>query len=201
MKRMLAVFALFALLAIPAKSFAEDKIAVVNVSKVIFDAREFDDLKTAWSTKTAELEKDANNLKVDLQTKQKLRDDTLKPGNPDYEAMTLDLLKMQNERGYKLQLDQVMLANQQKQAMSNMVAKIRTAVEALAKEKGYTLVINDYKPRITEDVLNKMDVNQFTDFLLQSQTIMYTNTDTDITQAIVDRLDAEYSSSSPAKTE
>lgn len=200
MKHMLAALVLISLLALPSAARAEDKIAVVNVTQVIFGVREFETMKNAWTVKTSEMEKEENNLKNELTSKQTQRDQTMKPGTPEYEKLTLDLLKMQNEGNFKLQLERALMAGQQKQAINALFGKIKTAVDDLAKERGYTLVLNDFKPQITEQALNEMNINQFINFMLQSSTIMYTNTDTTITDEIIDRLDAAYSAE-PAKTE
>ena len=91
-----------------------------------------------------------------------------------------------------------MLNGQQKQAVNALYAKVRTTVESVAKEEGYTLVINNLIPQITEQAVNEMNINQFLSFILQSSTIMYSDPSINITEKVLTKLDAEYSDTAPA---
>ncbi|HQY87868.1 MAG TPA: OmpH family outer membrane protein, partial [Tepidisphaeraceae bacterium] len=108
------------------------------------------------------------------------------------------ILKKQNEGNFQLQLAKAMLNGLQKQAVNALYAKVRTTVESVAKEEGYTLVINNLIPQITEQAVNEMNINQFLSFILQSSTIMYSDPSINITEKVLTKLDAEYSDTAPA---
>jgi|GEM_PF-6816718 len=198
MKRILAALVVTATLTFATPSFAQDKMAIVDVAIVMTKAKEFDSLKNGWTVKGKDLENEEAKLKNDLATLQSQRDATMKMGSPEFDKMTLDILKKQNEGNFQLQLAKAMLNGQQKQAVNALYAKVRTTVESVAKEEGYTLVINNLIPQITEQAVNEMNINQFLSFILQSSTIMYSDPSINITEKVLTKLDAEYSDTAPA---
>lgn len=155
------VLGLSALLACGAAS-AEVKVAAVKASELILKSPQFkagqDKMKAEFEKRGKDLEGDAKKFQDDVKKFEKEADML----SADKRAATeKDLRSRQVDLTYKQKQLQEDVQNRDRQLSQEMQEKIKGVITALAKEKGYDLVVQDpvYATDavdITDEVLKKL---------------------------------------------
>ena len=185
--------------ALPAATFAQaapaaaQKIVSANMQRIFTDAQEKKDVEAKFKAKAQDAQtavQNGQNRVRDLQGKR----DQFKPGSPDYEKAHEELTRAAAEVQVATAVSQQDLIREQKRSTRTMVDKIVAAVETLAKEKGYSIVLMQMvPPDLAEDQFDRMTPDQLNQ-LLSSRNVMYVAPDVDVTAEVVARLDAAYKS-------
>lgn len=172
---------------------AAPKIVSANMQKVFADSQERKDLEARLKTRgqAAQADQQAAQTKLrDLQSKR----DQYRPGSPEYEKAQSDFSRAAVEAQVASTVTQAELIREQKKATRQIVDKMVAAVQALATERGYTLVlVQNLPPELPEDQMERMTIEQLNQYL-GVRTILYVAPEADITGEVVARLDAAYKS-------
>lgn len=156
-----AALGLFALASTGTAS-AEVKIAAIKSADLILKSPQFktgqDKMKAEFDKRGKDLEADAKKFQTDVE-KFKKEADILAPA--DRAKQEKDLSGRQLDLRYKQDELQKDVQNRDRQLTQEMQAKIKDVITAVAKEKGYDLVVQDpvfatEAVDITEVVLKKL---------------------------------------------
>lgn len=198
MKRLIASLIVATSLLVARPVFAQDRVATVNVGAVVFGLEEFKALQGQWNVKVREITAEDEKLKTELQTLLSQRDNTTRPGTPEHDKLTLDLLRKRNEGQFNLQIKQSQLGAMQKQQIASLFEKVYAAVGDVAKEKNYTMVVADIRPGLNEQAVNEMNTQQFIGFALSSRTVLYANDNANLSDEVLAKMNADYAAGAPA---
>ena len=140
----IAVVGLGLMLASGLASAQQLKIAVVNSSDVVHQSPEYkaaaEQMKSEFSKRRNKIEEEGKKLQADIQTYQKnadvmTSDERVKKENA--------LLARENNLKYEQKQFQEDFQKREQQLSQNMMEHIKAVIEKIAKEKGYSLVIQD----------------------------------------------------------
>lgn len=154
----------FALLA-SGMAAAEVKIAAIRSGELIMQSPQFksgqDKMKVQFDKRQKDLENDAKKFQEDVKKFQK-EADLLSPS--DRAKQEKDLSSRQVDLNYKQRQLQEDVQNTDRQLTQDMQAKIKDVIAAVAKEKGYDLIVQDpvfVTPAvdITDAVLKKLQAS------------------------------------------
>ena len=187
-----------ALLAAPAPAAAQAaatggvRIAVVNPAKVF---TVMDEKKALQATNDEEQKRieAAGREKVNaIQAIKKARDEQFRPGSPQYEDATNDLLAKTAEYKVWAETERLKAEFNQKRQTKVLFDKIQQAIQEVAQRDGIDLVVADSSERLPDD-LEKIDVNALRQMILSKQVLFVSQKQgLDITDAVVLQLNAKY---------
>ena len=165
------------------------KIAVANTAKIFSDTQELKDLKQKMEGEQKMLQnvaKERNDKIVALKSSR----DALKPETPQYQEKNAELLKAAIEFETWGKINQANFQHEQKIQMKLLFEKIQVAVEKIAKQKGFDLVLTDQRPELPDDI-DQTTVEQLRG-MINSRTVIYANQKVDISADALAMLDSEY---------
>ena len=143
---------------------AEIKIATIRATELVAQSPQFkagaDKMKAEFDRRKNDLEGEGKKFQDDVKKYQKEGDAM---SSADRAKTEKDLQSRQVDLQYKQRQFQEDLQNRDRQLTTDMTNKIKTVIEAVAKEKGIDLVVQDpvyASPAvdITSDVLKKLQV-------------------------------------------
>lgn len=161
-KTLIAAAGVFALMVAGAASAADTKIATIRVGDVVQQSPQFkagaDKIKAEFDRRKADLEADVKKFQADAAKYQK-EGDVMSPA--DRAKTEKDLTARQVDLQYKQRQFQEDFQNRDRQLTSDMMGKIKTVIEQVARERGVDIVVQDpvfNTPAvdITDDVLKRL---------------------------------------------
>ncbi|HEX8913580.1 MAG TPA: OmpH family outer membrane protein [Humisphaera sp.] len=184
-----------ALLGTPAPAAAQAaapvRIAVVNPAKVF---TVMDEKKALQATNDEEQKKLETEGKVKVAAIQAIKTgrEQYKPGSPQYEDATKDLLAETAKYKVWAETERLKAEFNQKQQTKVLFDKIQQAIQEVAQRDGIDLVIADSSDRLPDD-LEKVDVNALRQMILSKQVLFVSQKQgLDITDAVVLQLNAKF---------
>ncbi|GIW76053.1 MAG: hypothetical protein KatS3mg104_1116 [Phycisphaerae bacterium] len=170
-------------------SYAQTKVAVVNPGKILQEMKE-----TKYSNEAFRAEQQAvqNQLKERQNKLAELENqkNQLKPDAPQWAELNKQVVQLRTENEIWLkEKDQELTLKFRSQAKS-ISGKIRSAIEEVAKTKGYDLVISE-QSELQEADLERIPLQQLMPALL-ARNVFYSSDSIDITQDVLAKLDANY---------
>lgn len=120
------------------------KIAVVNSSAVVQQSPEYkaaaQQMKSEFSKRRSQIEQEGKKLQADIQAYQKNAD--VMTSNERVKKEN-SLLARENDLKYEQKKFQEDFQKREQQLSQNLMGRIKSVIEKIAKEKGYSLVIQD----------------------------------------------------------
>ncbi|MFT3788874.1 MAG: OmpH family outer membrane protein [Tepidisphaeraceae bacterium] len=175
------------------------KILVVNVFQAFDQCEENQAFKKQIQSRQAELQSAAEQRNAALkEQQQKLGLITL--GTPDYEAAYKAFNQAYLNSQLEGQMAQAELDRTTKLHIKKLFGKIDAMVQSVAKEQGATLVLGDTRPTISDQQWNEAKTAELLQ-VLGSRTVLFVDSNADITTVVKLKLDADYqkAGTAPAK--
>jgi Skp family chaperone for outer membrane proteins len=195
--RGVAAFVLLVCLA-SAPVWAEGKVAIANQFKILNDAQETKDFNKAIEAEQMAL-KQQEAEKVDKIKQLEAQRNQVKPDAPQYNELTKQIVQMTNDgKAWRQQAD-MELARKFRDHARKMYGKIDTAITDIAKSKGVDMVIAEQKPEVSDEQMAQLNPQQIIQVLF-TRNILYKSASTqDLTQEVIQKLDAGYASGATTK--
>lgn len=179
----------------PRPAVADDqpplKVAVCDPVKVIRECQEGKDAQAKWKQDAETVNNELDIKKKQLETQQ----DELKlllPTSADYEKKMEDMTSANADSQAWLQATQVNMARKQRLEEQQLFDKILKGIGDVAKEQGFTIVINSAQPDFPEP--DRMDANAFFNTIFLHSSLFH-DPGMDITEKVVIAMDKTYSTS------
>jgi len=164
-------------------------VGVCNIARVFDEAREAKDLAARLNAQheafmAADGKRDQAIKALEAQVRQ------LKPGTGEYETRMAQVYRLKVERQGKLQIQDNHIKRQSYLSTQRVYDEILAAVKQVAAERSCRLVVQSEGPEVaardTKDLLRAME----------RRTVLYSQSSIDLTQAVIDRLNAGYKAAS-----
>lgn len=145
---------------------AEIKIATIRATELVAQSPQFkagaDKMKAEFDRRKSDIEAEAKKFQDDVKKYQKEGDAM---STADRAKTEKDLQSRQVDLQYKQRQFQEDLQNRDRQLTADMTSKIKSVIEAVAKEKGIDLVLQDpvyaaASVDITSEVLKKLQATK-----------------------------------------
>ncbi len=190
-----ATLATFALLLTAGLAFGQTKIAVVNPAKILQDMKETKESNEAFKAEQTAVQAQFKERQTKL-AELEAQKNQLKPDAPQWADLNRKVVTMRTENEVWLkEKDQELTMKFRAQAKS-ISGKIRIAIEEVAKAKGYDLVVSK-QSELQEADMERIPLPQLMPALL-AKSVFYSSDSIDITQEVLAKLDAGYTSTAPA---
>lgn len=177
---------------------AQDRVGVINVGLVYAQLRESESIRVAFATRAQEVRNAEQTLQAKLQQLVTERDTLYRPGTPEHNQRTFDIAKQQSEGQFQIQFQQSELIGGYRTQTNQLFQKIYTATEAVAKERGFTVVVADAQPLISAEEVARLNPQEFVALLASARSVIYRADDVDLTNAVLTKMNAEYESAGAA---
>ncbi len=188
--RLLAL-ALLLLIAAPAASFGQVKIALANPARIIAGVKETKDLQQKTNAEIASLEQQAKQKQSALDDLRGRRDQ-LNPGTPQYEQLNGQFRQESINLQAWNQFHKADLGARQKAQLKALYQKMQAAIADIAKAQGFDLVMTEQAPQIPDN-LDQVQMNELQG-LLNIRNVLYANPAIDITSQVIAKMDQNYQS-------
>jgi Skp family chaperone for outer membrane proteins len=190
-----ALISTFALLLAAGVSFGQTKIAVVNPAKILQEMKETKESNEGFKAEQTAVQNQFKERQEQLAALERQKNE-LKPDAPQWAELNRKVVTMRTENEVWLkEKDQELTMKFRAQAKS-ISGKIRTAIEEVAKAKGYELVVSK-QSELQDAEMERIPLPQLMPALL-AKTVFYSADSIDITQDVLAKLDASYSAAAPA---
>jgi len=188
----LIALALLCCVALPARSaFAQAKIAIVNAGKVFDSLQETKDLREKMQGEGKAINDEDLSRKTKLKDMQAARD-ALKQDTAAYDEKNKELMTAAIEYETWQRITTANAQRSRKQQMIQLFSKIKTAVTEVATSKGLDLVLAEQRPQLPENT-EQLNPDQLA-AILNGQNIFFSNPNIDITNDVINAMDAKYKS-------
>ncbi len=169
-------------------------IAVLDLVRIFGDAAQIKDLNEAINKKQAELQGEAQQRAKVIENKQ-TELSAFKAGTDDYESRRKELMRLNIEANVWLKASEQDLEVEKFNWTRIVYEKACTAAGVIAKERGYSMVIQrkDFKPTDIEPTVQNIRR------IIQERDVLYFAQQMDITDVVLRRLDEEYKNGGGAK--
>lgn len=168
------------------KSTSEKRIGIVNVSEVLNKYLKKAELEKGWKT---DQEKINEKLKQKNQEMETLREEFMKAEDDvEREKLSLELLKLKKEREFYMELNTERMEREIGKAQLEMIRDIKKTIQDYGEENKFFLILQtqptNSKPNNLQEALLKINLAD----------VMYYDKDYDITDKIIEKINAIHSS-------
>lgn len=164
------------------------KIATADLKKIFTEMAETKDIKSkfqadgsAHDTAKAQKQAEIDAMKKDLSI--------LKADSPAAMAKSQDILQKSIEFNVWDQMTTRDIDRRQKQELTRVYGEIQAAIDQVAKDKGYNLVLADIRPELPD--IDQTDYVHL-DAAISQRTVLYNDRSADISEAVLAQLDKKY---------
>ena len=161
-------------------------IAVVNVSKILTDCKEYADHEKQTAQKGEQIKAKLEQLSKEIESLQKEIEVALEPGSAEYlERLQEWINKRALYQAYSDGQKQVLEAEHQAWA-ETLYTKLLEEVEKIAQAEGIDLILNkDQSPLNTRKLSDLLEV-------IRGRKVLYSTTELDLTDKVLDSLNQRY---------
>jgi Skp family chaperone for outer membrane proteins len=169
----------------PAPEAVLAKVAVCDVTAVFNKYQRASDLSTQFAERARKLSAEDEQRKAAIQRLEQTLE-SLRPGSKEHDARLAEMDKLTTERQVWRTQQENQAVREHRRLTEEMYKEVLDAVAAVAKEKGYDLVLCresvDLASATTAELLNK----------IAQRKCLYNNPALDVTSAVLDRLNSQY---------
>ncbi|MFP4107181.1 MAG: OmpH family outer membrane protein [Phycisphaerae bacterium] len=163
------------------------KVAVCDVVEVFNNYNRAKDLTQQLNDRREKI-KSADSERAKKIERLQLEIEGLKKGGPKYQELMKEIERLSIERQIELQYEDTLALREHHRLTREMYREILGTVEALAKQRGYDIVVT----RETEQVETK-NTSELVRWI-QSRKVIYHNDEVDLTQDVLGQLNRSYRS-------
>lgn len=176
-----------------APSAAPTRVAIVNTQRVFNDMQETKALNTQMGEETKKLEEMSRGKQANLQRLQKERDESFKPGTPQWDQANEALMKAAVEFEVWGKTEKARTEFAYKKQVKQLFDKVQAATAEVAQKEGFDLVLADVGEKPPED-LNQLNLQNLKALMLQ-RNVLFAGPKNDVTSLVILVLDAKYKAS------
>lgn len=171
------------------------KVAVANTARIFNEMQETRDLKQKLESERKRLEGEERERKDKIQSLRDARN-LIKPDAPQYQQKNHELLEEAIRFDVWGKMVQADVQRNQRVQMKALFDKIQAAINEVATQKGFDLVLSDQRPEIPDDP-EQLTLDQLRT-LINARTVLYAGPKVDITNDVLAALNAKYTAAKPA---
>jgi Skp family chaperone for outer membrane proteins len=183
------------LLASPAAAAAAQdviRVGVCNPGKVFAALDERKAIEDALRAERDKLQLEAKQKQGEIEQLKRERD-ALDPNSPLYQRKNQELMKAAIEFDVWAKLAEQNLAMTEKTRVKGLFDKIAAATKTIAEKLGLDLVLAEQDPQANLESLTPDQLRA----LLAAKTVLFKNEKADITQKVIDQMNADYAKPRP----
>ncbi|HUN82586.1 MAG TPA: OmpH family outer membrane protein [Phycisphaerae bacterium] len=173
----------------PASPAGESRIAVVDLVRIFNECAQILDLNDMIRSMNDDYSKEAAQRKKAIEDKQ-AELGAFKPGTNDYEVRKKNLIRMNIEANVWLKVKEQEIDQLKFDWTRVVYEKSLQAIAELGKEKGYDAVLQKMEFKPLEIEQNVQNLRR----LIQDRAVLYHNPEVDITEKVIQRMNAAYKS-------
>ncbi len=165
-------------------------LATIDIEEVFYSLDERSDADARLTALGEELEIERTAMEEELKVLAEDLQTLLQPGTPAYQKAEEELVWKSSQLRAFTEFGKLKLDREQSNMLRTIYDHMKTTIKALSEENGYDVVsVNDSKVSLPQDVPEAEMMRE-----ISARRMLYTNPQLDITQQLIARMNADFSS-------